>query len=377
MKVTLVGPVYPYRGGIAHYTTHLALALKSSGHACDVISFRRQYPARLYPGGSDKDPSQSALKVPADYLLDPLYPWTWRASGQHILQQNPDLVVLQWWTTWWTLPFAYLARWFQHKHVPLVYIIHNVLPHEEKFWDRPLVKLALSRAAGFVVQTQRENERLKSLYPRARSEIVAHPAYTMLTSQRIDKSEARKRLGFQLEQPLILFFGFVRPYKGLKYLIEAVSLLKTEGLTLNLLVAGDFWEDRNMYDEQIKVAGLSDHVRLDDRYIPDEDAAVMFSAADAFVAPYTGGTQSGVAGIALSYGLPMIVTEQIAAGLSDNNPAFVSVVPPADARALANAIRELVVDPSNESGIQPDVQEDWERLVSALVALHKQITEGP
>jgi len=376
MKITLIGPVYPFRGGIAHYTSQLALALMSSGHACNVISFRRQYPAWLYPGSSDKDPSQSAIQVPADFLIDPFYPWTWQQNGRRILEQNPDMVVLQWWTTYWTIPFTYLARWCHRQEIPLVYIIHNVLPHEEKIWDRAMVKLALSPADGFIVQTHREEERLRSLLPQAKSEISAHPAYTMLTNQRVDKIEARQRLGLPLERTILLFFGIVRPYKGLKYLIEALSILKSEGLTPTLLVAGDFWEDRNLYEKQVEASGLSGQVRLDDRYIPDEDAALMFSAADGLVAPYVGGTQSGVAGIALGFGLPMIVTEQIAAGLSENNPELVEIVPAGDARALAQAIRGLIARPPDKFGVQTDIQDGWQRLVKSLEALHGQIKKG-
>jgi glycosyltransferase involved in cell wall biosynthesis len=375
MNVTLIGPVYPYRGGIAHYTTQLALSLRSLGHDCDVVSFRRQYPAWLYPGSSDKDPSQSAVQVNAEYLIDPFYPWTWWQSGKHILQNNTDLVVLQWWTTFWAFPFAYLSNWFHQHRVPFVYLVHNVLPHEEKPWDRVLVKLALSRADGFIVQTPHEKERLLSLIPQARIEISPHPAYTMLADQRVDKAQARQMLGLPPDQTVLLFFGIVRPYKGLKYLIEALSLLQSEGLTPFLLVAGDFWEERGLYEKQIEACGISGQVRLDDRYIPDEQAAVMFSAADGLVAPYVGGTQSGVAGIALGFGLPMIVTEQIAAGLSDINPELVQIVPPADARALAQAISALMLMPSSECKERKEGQDNWWRLVNSLDKLRQQIVK--
>jgi glycosyltransferase involved in cell wall biosynthesis len=373
MNVTLIGPVYPYRGGIAHYTTQLALTFKSSGHDCNVISFRRQYPAWLYPGSSDKDPSQSSVRVEAEYLIDPFYAWTWQQCARHILEKKTELVVLQWWTTYWTMPFAYLARWCRRHHIPVLYLIHNVLPHEEKSWDRAMAKLALSPANGFIVQTAREQERLLALLPEAKSQISPHPAYTMLTNQRMDRAAARQKLGLPVEGTLLIFFGIVRPYKGLRYLIEALSLLRNEGRKPSLLVAGDFWEERSLYEKQIETAGLSEQVKLDDRYIPDEDAAIMFSAADALVAPYVGGTQSGVAGIGVGFGLPMIVTEQIASGLGENQFASVLVVPPGDAQALAQAIKELISNPPERPATISIDEGGWDRLVNTIASLYQEI----
>jgi glycosyltransferase involved in cell wall biosynthesis len=338
-----------------------------------VISFRRQYPAWLYPGSSDKDPSQSSVKVAAEYLLDPFYAWTWQQCARRILEKKTELVVLQWWTTYWTMPFAYLVRWCHRHHIPTVYLIHNVLPHEEKLWDKAMAKLALSPADGFIVQTPREQERLLTLLPGANSQISPHPAYNMLTNQRVDRAAARQKLGLPVEGTLLLFFGIVRPYKGLKYLIEALSLLRNEGRKPSLLVAGDFWEERSLYEKQIEAAGLSEQIRLDDRYIPDEDAAILFSAADALVAPYVGGTQSGVAGIGVGFGLPMIVTEQIASGLDENGLAFVLVVPPGDARALAQAIKELISHPHEKAATKSNGEVGWDRLVIAVASLYQEI----
>lgn len=375
MKLILIGPVYPYRGGIAHYTTQLAQALQAEGHACEVISFKRQYPGWLYPGGSDKDPSQTVKQIDAEYLIDSFYPWTWRQTLRVVLEKKPDLVLFQWWTTFWALPFGCLASWLRRGGVPVAYLVHNVLPHEVRPWDRWMAKLALSPADGFIVQTQREIERLLSLLPGARIEISPHPAYTILTSQRVDKMRARQMLGLPESQTMLLFFGIVRPYKGLKYLIEALAILKTSGLNPFLLVAGDFWEARSEYEKQIEALGLSGQVRLDNRYIPDEQAALMFSAADMLVAPYVGGTQSGVAGMAQGFSLPLIVTEQIAAGMAEDMLGLVKVVPPGDADALAEAIQEWMSTPVVGPAEMEGVEDNWWRMVKALTELHEQIVK--
>ena len=373
MKVCLIGPVYPYRGGIAHYTTQLALSMRSQGHTCTVISFRRQYPEWLYPGGTDKDPSQSAIRVDAEFLIDPFNPFTWSQTAKFIRKQSPDLLVLPWWTTYWAMPFASITRHTRRYHLPVVYLVHNVIPHEEKFWDRWMVKFALAPADGFIVQTPRERERLLSLLPKAITELSPHPTYSMLTKQRVDKALARQSLGLPLDRPLLLFFGIVRPYKGLKYLIEALSLLKTRGVTPTLLVAGDFWHDRSLYEKQIEAYGLAEQVKLDDRYIPDEDAALMFSAADVLVAPYTGGTQSGVAGLALGFGLPIITSALVSAGLSEAASENLWVVPAEDAGALADAIGAFLEKPVNHRTNELGTQDNWWKMVAAIERLYEQV----
>ena len=366
MKFTLIGPVYPYRGGIAHYTTQLAISCRENGHDCKVISFKRQYPSWLYPGGSDLDPSTYAVRIDADYLLDPIYPWTWIQTTKEIKEQDSDLVILQWWTTYWSLPFAVLTRQLKNSGLPVVYLVHNVLPHEEKPFDRWLTRWTLSPANGYILQTEHEQQRLLKLLPNAICEISPHPVYSMLTSLKIEKSQARQELGLPMDNPVFLFFGIVRPYKGLKYLIEAMAIIKAHGVTPYLLVAGDFWQDRKQYEQQIESLGLLENIRLDDRYIPDEEAALMFSAADLLVAPYVAGTQSGVAGIGLGFGLPLIVTDLVAAGLSETERDMVWVVPSANANALADAMRMFLEEQPTEQTKSLQVEDNWWKLVGTL-----------
>jgi D-inositol-3-phosphate glycosyltransferase len=368
MRVTIIGPVYPYRGGIAHYTAQLAQALGVAGHTVHTISFKRQYPAWLYPGASDRDPSQNALQVEADYLLDPLYPWTWVRTSKLIVQQQPDLVVIQWWTTFWAPAYAWLASALRRKGIRVVFIIHNVIPHEARFFDRPLARLALKQGSAYVAQTMREKDRLLALLPGGKVELCTLPVYSMFTGQTIPRAEARKNLGVEENVPLLLFFGIVRAYKGLKVLIEAMAQMSEADQRPVLLVAGEIWEDKDSYRQLIKRLGLEERVRLEDRYVPDEEAAVMFSAADMLVAPYLGGTQSGAAGMALGCGLPMVVSEVVAAGIALENQRNVRVVPAGDVQALAEAIRQMLQQRREEVRAEP-APDDWWRLVSTLEAL--------
>lgn len=375
MKITLIGPVYPYRGGIAHYNTSLAKALEDSGHSVSVISFRRQYPAWLYPGESDKDPSVDPVRFPAEYLLDPLFPWTWFHTAGIIKRYQPQLVLFHWWTTFWAPAYAVLA-WLIRRQVKVAYLIHNVLPHEPKPWDRWLARTTLRQGQVFIIQAPHENERLNSLIING-SRIIntPHPVYAPFSEKPISKAEARRLLGLPDDKTILLFFGIIRPYKGLRYLIDALALVKKP---VYLVVAGEFWDQVNLYQQQIDALGLSQQVTLLNRYIPNEEAHQLFSAADGLIAPYVGGTQSGAAGLALGYGLPMIITDRVAAGLPLylpkitqpnallKNNGYAHVVPPGDPHALAQAIDFFITRLPNIVNHPLSASVDWGRLVHII-----------
>jgi glycosyltransferase involved in cell wall biosynthesis len=373
MKIVLVGPVYPYRGGIAHHTHFLDSALQALNQQTWIVSFKRQYPAWLYPGKSDQDPSSKAKPANAWYLLDPLYPWTWLQAAQKIVETRPDLVVVQWWTTFWSFPFAFIARYLKRQNIPVVYIIHNVIPHEARLWDRWLARLALEPAKAFVAQTEAEKQKLHSLLPQAKIEVCPIPIYALPASDLPDQASARKQLGLPEREACLLFFGLVRPYKGLRYLLEALSILRENVLKPHLMIAGEFWEDKNLYLRQIKTFQLSDQIHIFDRYIPDEEVALYFIAADFLVAPYIQGTtQSAIASIARGFGLPMIITQEVQRGLSQSDPLVSQVVPAEDAKSLAAAIRAALSEekarPTNPPGaFLPSAEEEWKRFAQVLL----------
>ena len=308
MRVSLVGPVYPYRGGIAHYTTMLYRALREQGHDVLMVSFKRQYPRWLYPGRSDKDPSKKPLIVEdAKYWIDSLNPITWLTTFWRILRYRPDVLVLQWWTTFWSpvwFTLGILNRLFLRR--PLVFICHNVLPHEVRWWDPWLARMVLRWGTRFIVQSEEEQERLLTLMPRARVAIVPHPVYDMFSDQRIPKDEARRRLGLPLSVPVLLFFGVVREYKGLKDLLTEIPEVQARLGKVVLLIAGEFWEDKRSYLEVVERLGISDSVVIEDRYIPNEEVGLYFSAADVLVAPYRRVTGSGAIQMARGFKLPVI-----------------------------------------------------------------------
>jgi len=339
MSIILVGPVHPYRGGIAHFTACLARAF-GGDKACQVVSFRRLYPKWLYPGVSDHDPSTEPLRVPAKYFIDTLNPLTWLKAGRWIAERGPKGVVFQWWTTFLSLSYLLLPLYLRRSEIPLLFLIHNVFPHEARFFDRRLAAQVLRQGDVFLALSEREQERLRSIVPaRKRVEVYPHPPYDFFQANPIPREEAKRRLGLPKRVPALLFFGFVRPYKGVAQLIEAMTILRSKGVELRLMIVGEIWGDRSEYEQMIEEQGLAGHVLLEDRYIPNEEVAVYFFAADIFVAPYLHGTQSGAANIATTFDLPIVASEQIAESLAGVGQDHLFVAPPGDSLALAEAIQ--------------------------------------
>jgi len=339
MKLALIGPVYPYRGGIAHHTTMLGHAL-SQRHELLVISFKRLYPLWLYPGNSDQDPSQASLSITANYILDSLAPWTWWRAFHHIRRFQPDLVIIPWWTTFLAPMTAGLVAALQHVGVRVSVLIHNVLPHDPRLWDTWLTRWALGAGRMFITQTESEKNRLLALFPNVAVKVTPHPIYEMFTEQAIPQSIARQHLNIPADVPIALFFGIVRPYKGLKYLLDAMAQIRDRGGHIHLVVAGEFWESRAGYDQQIQDLCLSEHIHFFSHYIPNEDVGLLFSAANVLVAPYVAVTQSGVIKLALGFGLPVLTTrlgemEELQAWVKTGQ---VRLVKPRDANALAEAL---------------------------------------
>jgi len=340
----------------------------ASRHNAQVISFKSQYPSWLYPGKSNLDPSQATLQINAKFLIHPLNPWTWINTSNHIQLLNVDFTILQWWTTFWSLAFISLGLLLKRHGVPILYIIHNVLPHEPRFFDPWLSYYALKQGDAFICQTKKEAIILHDFLPEAKIAIAPHPIYNMFNQKGISKERARQILNLPIDQPVALFFGIVRGYKGLSFLLEAIAHLKQQGKLVKLIVAGEFWERISDYMKRINQLQITELVHIENRYIPNEEVSVYFSAADVFVAPYIGGTQSGAVKIALAYGLPCVLTTPIAGQeFNQIRTLPVKVVPPGDSSALAQAILECLSSPSSKDLKNPLLDNaGWDELVNVI-----------
>lgn len=368
MKISLIGPVTPYRGGIAHFTTLLAKKLIEAGHDVQVISFKKQYPAWLYPGESDKDHSPGREKVEAEFLLTPLNPLSWGKTVRAITAFQPKQVIVPWWVTFWGLAFRHIITRLKRRGFPVTILIHNTLPHEARPLDRLLAHRALQGADRFIVMTEKEKNRLIGLLPQIENiQIAPLPIYHSFKKTEHSKSELRKRLELPADQPVILFFGFIRPYKGLDVLIRALKIMLDRGEEVQLLVVGEFWEDKTKYEALIQSLGLENRTHIHDTYIPDDEVGAFFEVSDLFVAPYIDGTQSAALKTALGFGLPAVATDVITDGMMESFPDRCKVVPAGDAMAMADGIQEQMQKPVlGRDHIEAMVNHSWEEMIKAI-----------
>ena len=366
----MLGPVYPYRGGIAYFTTLLAKKLIEAGHEVRVVSFKKQYPAWLYPGESDQDPSPGREKVAADYLLTPLNPLTWHRTVRALVKFQPQQVIIPWWVTIWGPAFRYIITRLKHRGIRTTILIHNTMPHEARALDRLLARRTLEAADGYIVMTEKEKGRLLKLLPGAENiQVAPLPIFHAFKPTPLTQAQARQNLGLPPDQPVLLYFGFVRPYKGLGVLVDALKIITDRGVKAHLLIVGEFWEDKVSYLTQIDNLGLTPQVQIHDVYIPDDEIAPFFKAADLFVAPYIDGTQSAALKTALGFGLPAVVTDVIADETVQHLPERCKVVPAGDAEALATGIiAQVQVASQTPKQIHLMAEESWESMMSAVLS---------
>jgi D-inositol-3-phosphate glycosyltransferase len=214
------------------------------------------------------------------------------------------------------------------------------------------------------------------LIPKAKISVHPHPVYDGFEQKSYPKTLAREKLHLPPKTPLLLMFGFVRPYKGLHILLDALGELRKHDVDCILVVAGEFWDDKDSYTTQIQQLGLYNHVRIEDSYLPDEDVALFFSAADVLVAPYVAGTQSGAASWAAGFGLPIIISDLVASGLTDIDPQQTLITPAGDAKKLAETIEAFLQRPILESKIDFNRKDSWKSMIDTLITLSHSIKQG-
>ncbi len=374
MIVDLLGPVYPYRGGIAHYTTRLAQEFNAQGHNCRVINLTRQYPDALFPGTSQTDTTDGAFVVPSDRLVDSVDPLSWARTARSIARRRTELLVVQWWHSYFTPSFGSIAAAARAQGTEVVYLCHNVLPHEAKPWDRALARVAYTVPNRFVVHAQSEATRLRSIVPRAEVSVHPHPLYDLFVpAEPISRQAARATLGVR-EPRVVLFFGLIRPYKGVDVLLDALRDIPADQ-GIRTIIAGECYDDPEPYRAQLAKHGLADRVTLEMRYIPNDEVGTFMAAADVVVLPYRNASQSGIVQIAYACGRPVITTR--VGGLPDVVEEGVTglLVPPSDPPALAAALRRFFdegLGPRLEAGVEEASRRfTWASMVETLAPTPK------
>ncbi|TGL61458.1 glycosyltransferase family 4 protein [Leptospira sarikeiensis] len=328
-KIALLGPITPYRGGIAQYNTFLrrSLAQVSDLH---TISFKRQYPKFLYPGESDIDPFSNVKELHVNYMLDALNPFSLLKVAKYIIKNEIDTVILTWWTLFWAPGFALIAYLARRKKIPVVFICHNLTDHGAKGLKKRITEFLLSTANGFIVHSSEHAAILKSKFPSKPVLKIYIPSYDEFTAP---KGTLKKRGRLEL-----LFFGFIRPYKGLDILFNALSQLNDPEIFLT--VVGETWESKETLYESVKDLNLK-NIELYLSYTKEEQLAEFFERSDAIVLPYRSASGSAVAAVAYRYDCPIIATR--VGGLvdivRDGETGF--LVEPGSSESLAETLKAV------------------------------------
>lgn len=339
LRVILLGPIYPFRSGEAQSNTILATNLSKS-HDLKVFSFRRLYPKILYPGKSQKYAEKKELSFKVDYCVDSLNPLTWLKTFLKLKKENPDVLIVTWWTVFLSpCLFTILALVKLITKIKICIFCHNVLPHEQSVFNKILTYPVLKLGDYFVVLSTQTMNELKTLLPNAKVKKIIEPTYDKyFVNPKITKKEAQKKIG--VHGNVALFFGLIREYKGLEFLLKAMKYVDKR-INLTLLVVGEFWENKEKYISLIEKEGIKNRVRIVDRYVSDSEATIYFAASDIFVLPYISATYSGIIQVAYGFGKPVIVSdvEGLTDYVEDGKTGF--IVKSKDPKAIADALNKF------------------------------------
>jgi len=307
-RLAVIGLCYPFRGGISHFSTLLVRALRVR-HEVEFITLTRQYPEFLFPGKTQYDTSSRTLVESNEPIIDSLNPVSWIKTARALNDSQPDLIVIQWWHPFFAPAFGTIVRLLKRPLQKRVcFLCHNVLPHEPSPLQKLLTRYAFEPARLFIVHSKEDGKNLETLHPGAIIRKGCHPRYSEFgEAGAISKREARRALELPEQMRTILFFGLVRPYKGLAHLIRAMKTV-TSQFECRLLIVGEFYDDKEPYLDLIENHGLADCITVVDEYVPNEQVAAYFAAADVVVLPYVSATQSGIVQIAFALETPVITT---------------------------------------------------------------------
>jgi glycosyltransferase involved in cell wall biosynthesis len=370
MKIVIIGPAYPLRGGLATYNERLARAFQAAGDAARLVTFSLQYPGFLFPGQTQFSTEAGPTDLTIEVSLNSVNPLSWWAVGRRLRREQPDLVVFRFWLPFMGPALGTVARLVRgNGHTRVVAITDNVIPHEKRPGDGPLARYFLSACDGFVTMSHSVLDDLQNLGFKGKPALYRpHPLYDNFGPAK-PKAAALAALGLDPAFRYVLFFGFIRAYKGLDILLEAMADAQVASLPVKLIIAGEFYEDAAPYEALIQKLNLESRLVRATDFIPNERVADYFSAADMVIQPYKNATQSGVSQVAYHFGRPMLVTD--VGGLAELIPhGVVGYVVPPTAPAIAEALVNFYVN-DREEALATNVRHEarkfsWEVMVAAL-----------
>ena len=312
-KIAIIGPNYPYRGGNSLFIGHLCIALQEKFELL-IINYSLLYPEILFPGKTQYDKSNEVMdgirQLKTHRILNSINPISWYNTAKKIKEFNPDLVVVDWWQPFFgPCHFGVLSLLGSNYKDRILFITENVISHESRFIDKILTKIGLAKASKFLVLSNKVQDDIKSLFPTKsifKSELPIYDCYD--NNKSLNKSELRSKFGFNNSDKVLLFFGYIRHYKGLDILIESLKILRSEDKSYKLLVAGESYENEEIYLDLISEYKLESAVHMENKFISNEDVGSYFYASDVAVLPYRSATQSGILNMAYGFNKPVLIT---------------------------------------------------------------------
>ncbi len=374
MKVVLLGTAWPYRGGLASFNERLIKEFSEKGHEAEIITFTLQYPSILFPGKTQYSNSPAPQGIKITPAVNAINPFNWRKVGNQIKNENPDILIIKYWIPFMAPCFGTIAKIVkQNKKSKVICIADNIIPHEHNIYDASFTRYFIKYVDAFVLMS---DSVLKDLAKFNRSKLRAknpHPLFDNF-GEAISKQDACAALNLNSEKKYLLFFGFVRDYKGLDILLKAFSEARARGLQMELIIAGEYYTDQKPYLQLMHDLQIESSIHSYNHFIDDADVKKYFCACDIVVQPYKHATQSGVTQIAYHFEVPMLVTN--VGGLSelvpDKRVGYVTEVNPTK---IADALIDFESQNRTSEFIKNIKEEKkrfgWDRMMQTILDLAK------
>ena len=373
-KLVIIGPAWPLRGGLSAFDEKLATQFTEKGIQTHIDTFSLQYPSILFPGKSQYTTDPKPNNVNIEVCINSINPFNWIKIGLKLHREKPDLIIVRFW-----IPFlapclgTILKIAKKNKHTKVISIVDNMIPHEKRIGDRLLTNYFVKTVDGFIAMSEKVKNDIKTFSHKPVS-ISPHPIFNHFGDP-ITKLEARLQLGLPKEDKIILFFGYIRKYKGLDLLIHAMANEAIKKLGIQLMIVGEFYEDASAYHDLVSSLGLQDQIKFYSNYIQDGEVKNYVCSADFIIQPYRNATQSGVTPLAYHFEKPMLVTN--VGGLADTVPNLkTGIVVAPTTEAIAKGIETLYE--LGETNFIPNIIEEkkkysWAQMTEKFLALYQQL----
>lgn len=372
LKIFIVGPAYPLRGGPAQFNENLCEELRKAGHDAQIISYSLQYPNFLFPGSSQFEKSGSAPSgIPIHTLINSVNPFNWFKVARFIKKQKPDFILFRYWLPFFGPSLGTIGRLVK-KHTKVLALTDNIIPHEKRIGDGPFTKYFVNSCHGFIAMSKAVLNDISKFSLTDKKAYSPHPMYATYGPE-VSMKEAREKLGLNATDKIVLFFGLIRHYKGLDILLESFAKEKVKQNNIKLLVAGEFYEDKQPYIDLINKHGLNDMVIMHDQFIANDMVRYYFCASNIVAQTYRNATNSGVTMVGYYYNKPMLVTN--VGGLAEIVPHnLCGYTLPLDQTQIADAMVNFF-EKNRETEMVEQVKKEkvkyeWSTFINTLLELY-------